>query len=58
MLHAAYQVRLKPGSDDALAWWRIDSDPPARVTDDEPGADLATRITLYLQSLVIPESML
>ena len=58
MLHAAYQVRLKPGSDDALEWWRIDSDPPARVTDDEPGADLATRITLYLQSLVIPESML
>ena len=58
MLHAAYQVRLKPGSDNALEWWRIDSDPPARVTDDEPGADLATRVKLYLQSLVIPESML
>lgn len=58
MLHAAYQVRLKPGSDDALEWWRIDSNPPARVTDDEPGADLPTRVRLYLQSLVIPESML
>ncbi|PIF78795.1 putative cardiolipin synthase [Variovorax sp. 54] len=58
MLHAAYQVRLKPGSDTALAWWRIDSDPPVLVTDDEPGADLATRVRLYLQSLVIPESML
>ncbi|MNL80137.1 hypothetical protein D3C87_2069060 [compost metagenome] len=58
MLHAAYQVRLKPGSDRALAWWRIDSDPPVLVTDEEPGADLATRVKLYLQSLVIPESML
>lgn len=58
MQHAAFQVRLKPGSDDALQWWRVDSDPAALVTEDEPGADLAMRVRLYLQSLVIPESML
>ncbi|SCX72706.1 phosphatidylserine/phosphatidylglycerophosphate/cardiolipin synthase family protein [Variovorax sp. EL159] len=58
MQHAAFQVRLKPGSDSALEWWRVDSDPPVKETDEEPGADLATRAKLYLQSLVIPESML
>lgn len=58
MQHAAFQVRLQPGSDSALEWRRIDSDPPVVMTGEEPGADLATRVKLYLQSLVIPESML
>ncbi|WP_185546155.1 phospholipase D family protein [Variovorax sp. KBW07] len=58
MQHAAFQVRLQPGSDSALQWWRTDGDEPAVATSEEPGADLATRVKLYLQSLVIPESML
>ncbi|MGJ7505137.1 phospholipase D family protein [Variovorax sp. ZT5P49] len=58
MQHSAFQVRLKPGSDSELEWWRVDGDQPVKVTDEEPGADLATRAKLYLQSLVIPESML
>jgi len=56
--HAAYQVRLRAGSREALEWWRIDGPEPVRVADQEPGASLATRLKLYVQSLVIPESML
>lgn len=46
------------GSGSVQQWWRTDGDEPAMATSEEPGADLATRVKLYLQSLVIPESML
>ena len=58
MAHAAFQVRLKPGSRQDLEWWRVDGSEPVKVTDEEPGADALTRAKLYLQSLVVPESML
>ncbi|RSZ39735.1 MULTISPECIES: phospholipase D family protein [unclassified Variovorax] len=56
--HAAYQVRLKPGSEQDLEWWSVDDAVPVMVTDREPGADLWMRTKLYFQSLVVPESML
>jgi putative cardiolipin synthase len=58
MAHAAFQVRLKPGNRQDLEWWRVDGDEQVKVADEEPGADAWTRAKLYLQSLVVPESML
>ncbi|REM69905.1 phospholipase D family protein, partial [Mycobacterium tuberculosis] len=31
--HAAYQVRLKPGSEQDLEWWSVDDAVPVMVTD-------------------------
>ena len=56
--HASYQVKLKPGSRFELEWWRMDGPQPVKVSDSEPGADLSMRMKLYIQSLVIPESLL
>jgi len=51
-------VNLKPGSRFELEWWRVDGPQPLKVSDSEPGADLSMRMKLYIQSLLIPESLL
>ena len=57
-VEAAYEVRLKPGSERDLEWRRLDEQRRIEVIDSEPGADLWTRMKLYIQSLLIPESLL
>lgn len=55
---AAYEVRLKPGTQRDLEWLRLDEQQRVEVIDSEPGADLWMRIKLYILSLLIPESLL
>lgn len=55
---ASYQVRLKQGTQRDLEWVRMDERNGTEVIDDEPGADLWTRMKLYIQSFLIPESLL
>ena len=55
---ASYQVRLKQGTQRDLEWVWMDKRNGMEVVDDEPGADLWTRTKLYIQSLLIPESLL
>jgi cardiolipin synthase C len=55
---ASYQVRLKDGTQRDLEWLRVDERNGLEVIDAEPGADLLTRMKLYIQSILIPESLL
>lgn len=55
---ASYQVRLKEGSQRDLEWVRTDAQQRTEVLDREPGADPWTRLKLYFQSILIPESLL
>ena len=55
---ASYQVRLKDGAQRDLEWVRVDERDGMEVIDAEPGADLWTRMKLYIQSILIPESLL
>lgn len=54
----AYRVVLKEGTVRDLEWRRDDPEHGGEVLDSEPGADLLTRMKLYIQSLLIPEWML
>ena len=54
----AYQVKLKEGTVRDLEWRRDDPQRGVEVLDSEPGADLLTRMKLYIQSFIIPEAML
>lgn len=56
--NASYQVRLKQGSQRDLEWVWIDERKQKEVIDSEPGSDTWTRLKLYIQSLLIPESLL
>lgn len=55
---ASYEVRLKKGTQRDLEWVWTDERDGTKVIDTEPGADLWTRMKLYIQSFVIPESLL
>ncbi len=55
---AAYQVRLKPGTERDLEWVHTDAKGTTQVLDSEPGEDWWTRTKLYWQSLLIPETLL
>lgn len=55
---ASYEVRLRQGESRTLEWVRLNRGVAPEVIDVEPGTDLWTRIKLYLQSLLIPESLL
>ncbi|MDQ0572577.1 putative cardiolipin synthase [Variovorax paradoxus] len=56
--NASYQVRLKQGSERDLEWLFVDSNSQKTTIDSEPGSDVWTRLKLYMQSLLIPESFL
>ncbi len=55
--NASYEVRLKAETGRDLEWVLRDGD-ATQVFDSEPGADLWTRMRLYIQSILIPESLL
>ncbi|WP_082608035.1 phospholipase D family protein [Acidovorax sp. Root219] len=55
---ASYQVALKGHSEDELQWIHTNSEQQTIVVDSEPGADPWTRLRLFIQSIVIPESLL
>ncbi|WP_179106892.1 phospholipase D family protein [Variovorax sp. KK3] len=55
---ASYQVRLKQDSSRDLEWVWTDERKQLEVIDTEPGSDPWTRLKLYIQSLLIPESLL
>lgn len=54
---ASYEVRLKPTRQRDLEWL-LSEEGRTQVLDSEPGADLWTRMRLYIQSILIPESLL
>jgi putative cardiolipin synthase len=51
-------VRLKDAEGRNLEWVRLENGAAVEVIDTEPGTDLWTRMKLYFQSIVIPESLL
>ncbi|HZF85021.1 MAG TPA: phospholipase D-like domain-containing protein [Burkholderiaceae bacterium] len=55
---AAYQVRLQPGTERDLEWVHTDAQGKTTVLTREPGADWWTRVRLYIQSILIPETLL
>ena len=55
---ASYEVRLKDAEGRNLEWVRLENGAAVEVIDTEPGTDLWTRMKLYFQSIVIPESLL
>lgn len=55
---AAYRVLLKEGTERDLQWVREGTTAGGPPIEREPGASLWTRAKLYLQSILIPESML
>ncbi|RYY87233.1 MAG: phospholipase D family protein, partial [Comamonadaceae bacterium] len=55
---AAYRVRLKDGTERDLQWVRAGAPDGEAPIEREPGASLWTRAKLYIQSILIPESML
>jgi putative cardiolipin synthase len=55
---AADEVRLKPGTERDLEWRRLNEQQQVDIIDSEPGASLWMRMKLYIQSLLIPESLL
>jgi putative cardiolipin synthase len=55
---ATWRVRLKPDTERDLQWVRSEGEKIVELIELEPGADLWTRAKLYIQSFVIPESLL
>ena len=54
----AYQVRLKAGTGRDLQWVHAGAAEGEAFIEREPGAGLWTRAKLYIQSILIPESLL
>ena len=55
---AAYRVRLKEGTERDLQWVDDYSSGAQELVEREPGASLWMRAKLYIQSILIPESLL
>ena len=55
---AAYRVRLKEGTERDLQWVDDYSSGVQELVEREPGASLWMRAKLYVQSILIPESLL